>query len=55
MTTCTPLASTPQEVFASQSFNPDAVKHARALKPEISEIGTDGIPIRDEIELDLSL
>ena len=24
------------------------MKHARALKPEISEIGTDGIPIRDE-------
>ena len=24
------------------------MKHARALKPEISGIGTDGIPIRDE-------
>ena len=34
---------------------PDTVKHARALKLEIPEIGKDGIPIRDEIELDLSL
>ena len=40
--------------FRLAALYPDAVKHARALKPEIPEIGTDGIPIRDEIELALS-
>ena len=45
----------PARGFRLAVLYPDAVKHARALKPEISEIGTDGIPIRDEIELDLSL
>ncbi|MBZ0263550.1 GNAT family N-acetyltransferase [bacterium] len=33
----------------------DAVKQARRLKPEIPEIGNDGIPIRDEIELVMPL
>jgi len=33
----------------------DAVAAARALKPEIPLIGDDGIPIRDEIELELTL
>jgi ribosomal protein S18 acetylase RimI-like enzyme len=32
-----------------------AVEASRRLKPEISEIGYFGIPIRDELELELSL
>jgi len=34
---------------------PNAVAESRKLKPEIPEIGMDGIPIRDEIELELRL
>jgi len=30
----------------------DAVEHSRELKPEIPSIGLDGIPLRDEIELE---
>ncbi len=33
----------------------DAVAADRAIKPEIPLIGNDGIPIRDEIELELAL
>ena len=33
----------------------DAVEHSRRLKPQIPLIGLDGIPIRDEIELELAL
>jgi hypothetical protein len=33
----------------------DAVMRARKLKPEIPLLGNDGIPIRDEIELELLL
>ena len=33
----------------------DAVTHARRLKPSISELGMDGIPIRHELELELRL
>ena len=32
---------------------PDALAESRRLKPEISHIGLDGIPLRDEIELEL--
>lgn len=31
---------------------PNAVEKARQLKPEIPQLGNDGIPIRDEIELE---
>ena len=31
---------------------PDAVENSRQLKPEIPLVGNDGIPIRDEIELE---
>lgn len=34
---------------------PNALAESRKLKPEIPEIGIDGIPIRDEIELELAL
>jgi GNAT superfamily N-acetyltransferase len=33
----------------------DAVAEARTLKPEIPAMGDEGIPIRDEIELELAL
>jgi GNAT superfamily N-acetyltransferase len=33
----------------------DAVAGSRALKPSIPEVGLDGIPIRHELELELSL
>jgi ribosomal protein S18 acetylase RimI-like enzyme len=33
----------------------DALDRSRELKPSIPEIGMDGIPLRDEIELELSL
>jgi GNAT superfamily N-acetyltransferase len=32
-----------------------AVTEARRLKPEIPELGTDGVPMRDEIEFELIL
>ncbi len=34
---------------------PDALEQSRRLKPEIPTIGLDGIPLRDEIELELAL
>jgi hypothetical protein len=34
---------------------PNAIAESRKLKPEIPEIGIDGIPLRDEIELELRL
>jgi len=34
---------------------PNAADHARTLKPSIPLIGLDGIPVRDEIELDFPL
>lgn len=33
----------------------DVLKESRKLKPEIPETGYDGIPLRDEIELDMKL
>ena len=33
----------------------NAIDHARRLKPEIPDIGQNGIPIRDEIELEMLL
>jgi hypothetical protein len=34
---------------------PDAVDEARRLKPEIPRVGESGIPLRDELELELDL
>lgn len=34
---------------------PGAIEAARRLKPEIPRLGIDGIPLRDEIELELTL
>lgn len=37
------------------AVRPDAVDRARELKPSIPTVGLDGIPLRDEIELELPL
>ncbi len=41
--------------FVLVAIHRDAIAQARKLKPEIPLIGDDGIPIRDEIELELPL
>ncbi len=41
--------------FRLVAVHPDAVERSRALKPSIPEIGLDGIPLRDELELELRL
>jgi ribosomal protein S18 acetylase RimI-like enzyme len=41
--------------FAIAAIHPNAVAAARRLKPCIPEKGHDGIPIRDEIELEMRL
>jgi GNAT superfamily N-acetyltransferase len=41
--------------FSLVAVHPNAVEASRKLKPEISLIGIDGIPIRDELELELVL
>jgi ribosomal protein S18 acetylase RimI-like enzyme len=41
--------------FRLNALYPDAVTHARRIKPELPEAGRGGIPLRDEIELVLAL
>jgi 5-(carboxyamino)imidazole ribonucleotide mutase len=41
--------------FHLVTVHPEAVNRSRALKPEIARFGQDGIPIRDEIELEILL
>ncbi|QBD81538.1 GNAT family N-acetyltransferase [Ktedonosporobacter rubrisoli] len=41
--------------FALVAIHRNAIEQARKLKPEIPLSGNDGIPIRDEIELELLL
>jgi ribosomal protein S18 acetylase RimI-like enzyme len=41
--------------FILAALHRDAVAASRAIKPEIPFFGVDGIPIRDEIELEMSL
>jgi len=41
--------------FQLVAVYPDAVEQSRRIKPEIPLIGNDGIPIRDEIELEMTL
>lgn len=41
--------------FRLVTIHRDAVVRARRLKPEIPEVGADGIPLRDEIELEMPL
>ena len=41
--------------FRLVAVHPDALERSRELKPSIPEIGFDGIPLRDELELELRL
>jgi ribosomal protein S18 acetylase RimI-like enzyme len=41
--------------FTLAALHRDMVKESRKLKPQIPEIGNDGIPIRDAIELEMNL
>ena len=41
--------------FSLVNVHKDAIDHARKLKPEIPDIGQNGTPIRDEIELEMLL
>ncbi len=41
--------------FVLVAIHRDAIARSRQLKPEIPLIGANGIPIRDEIELELAL
>jgi len=41
--------------FALVAIHRDALEQSRRLKPEIPEVGIDGIPLRDEIELEMCL
>ncbi len=41
--------------FALTALRPGAVDESRKLKPSIPLIGNDGIPLRDELELQLQL
>ena len=41
--------------FRLVALHPNALARSRELKPSIPEIGLDGIPLRDELELELTL
>jgi len=41
--------------FILSALYPNALKQSRKLKPEIPQTGIDGIPLRDEIELEFML
>jgi len=41
--------------FVLAAIHRDAIAESRRIKPSISQIGIDGIPIRDEIELEMKL
>jgi len=41
--------------FTLRALRPGAVDESRKLKPEIPLLGNDGIPIRDELELETAL
>jgi ribosomal protein S18 acetylase RimI-like enzyme len=41
--------------FRLVAVHPGALDRSRELKPSIPEIGLDGIPLRDELELELTL
>jgi ribosomal protein S18 acetylase RimI-like enzyme len=41
--------------FTVAAVHRDAIKESRRLKPEIPQIGVDGIPFRDEIEMEIDL
>ena len=41
--------------FSIAAIHINALEYSRKLKPEIPELGNDGIPIRDEIELEMKI
>jgi N-acetylglutamate synthase-like GNAT family acetyltransferase len=41
--------------FSIAAIYPNAIEQSRKIKPEIPLTGNDGIPIRDEIELEMTL
>ena len=41
--------------FGIAALHRDAIAESRELKPEIPEIGIDGVPIRDEVEMELRI
>ena len=41
--------------FRLSALHRDALARSRQLKPSIPEVGMDGIPLRDELELELTL
>ncbi len=41
--------------FTLAALRTNAVERARELKPELPLVGNDGIPLRDEIELEMDL
>ena len=41
--------------FKLSALRPNALERSRELKPEIPLVGNDGIPLRDEIELEMDL
>ena len=41
--------------FTLSALYPNALVESRKLKPEIPETGIDGLPLRDEIELEMKL
>jgi len=41
--------------FLLAAIHRDAISHSRQLKPQIPQFGIDGIPLRDEIELEMIL
>ena len=41
--------------FVLVAVHPNALEQSRKIKPEIPLIGDDGIPLRDEIELEMML
>lgn len=41
--------------FSMVRVYPNALEHSRRLKPEIPLVGMDGIPLRDELELEMLL
>jgi GNAT superfamily N-acetyltransferase len=41
--------------FILSALYPNALEQSRKIKPEIPRVGIDGIPLRDEIELEIKL
>jgi GNAT superfamily N-acetyltransferase len=49
------LRFTQKRGFTLVAVHPNALEKSRTLKPEIPVLGIEGIPIRDELELEMTL